>query len=60
MLGAHGVERLENHEGECALPNFSFRIHIGYPNEYARFLVGKTIGLGSAVSFRRGISGASS
>ena len=43
VLGTHRIERLEDHEGKRALPDFAFWFctHIGYPDEYGRFLVGK-------------------
>ena len=40
VLGTHGIERFEDHESECALPDIGLCSHIGCPNEYGRFLVG--------------------
>ena len=41
VLGAHSIERFEDHESQRALPDSGFCAHIGCPNEYGRFLVGK-------------------
>jgi hypothetical protein len=41
VLRSHGVDRFEDHESQRALPDFSLCTHIGFPNEYDRFLVGK-------------------
>jgi hypothetical protein len=41
MLGSHGIERLEDHKGQCALPDLRFSVHIGFPDEYDTSFVGK-------------------
>ena len=49
VLRPHGIERLEDHEGQRALPDFRLRTHIGFPNEYGRIPVGKQQDIGSAM-----------